>query len=82
MFHNFDVFGRRDLWSRFFRSAGAYPPRWLKNRFLIVARGPVPRDLHRHDVCFPSVVCDRLKVWHVCQPFTNRSGSGDPELQG
>ena len=29
----------------------------------------------------PSVVCDRLKVWHKCQTFTNRSGSGDSELQ-
>ena len=41
--------------------------------FFFVARGPVPRDLHRHDVCFPSVVCDRL--------ITNGSGSGDPDLQ-
>ncbi len=38
-----------------------------------VARGPVPRDLHRPDVCCPSVVFDRL--------ITNRSGSGDPDLQ-
>ena len=43
-------------------------------RFLFVARGPVPRDLHRHDVCFPSVVCDRL--------ITTGSESGDLDLQG
>ena len=41
--------------------------------FFIVARGPVPRDHHHHDVCFPSVVCDRL--------ITNRSGAGAPYLQ-
>ena len=39
-----------------------------------VARGTGPRDRHRQDVCFPSVVCDRL--------ITNGSGSGDPDLQG
>ena len=43
-------------------------------RFFIVARGPVPRELHRHDVYSPSVVCNRL--------ITNGSGSGDPALQG
>ena len=49
-------------------------PYGKRHAFLTVARGPVPRALHRHDVCFPSVVCDRL--------ITNRSGSGDPDLQG
>ena len=43
-------------------------------RFFIVARGPVPREFPRHDVCSPSVVCDRL--------ITNGSGSGDLDLQG
>ena len=38
-----------------------------------VARGPVPRDLYRPNVCFPSVVCDR--------PITNGSGAGAPDLQ-
>ena len=70
--------------SRFFRSAGplgchtriraGFPRDGSRPVFFIVARGPVPRDLHRHDVFFPSVVCDRL--------ITNRSGSGDPDLQG
>ena len=43
--------------------------------FFFVARGPVPRVVHRHDVCFFSVVCDRL--------ITNRSRSlgNMPELQ-
>ena len=57
----------------FNRRAGACPPRGLKNRFFFVARGPVPRDLHRPDVCFSSVVCDRL--------ITNRSESDDLDLQ-
>ena len=35
---------RRDLWSRYSRSAGACPPRCFKNLFFIVARGPVPRE--------------------------------------
>ena len=43
-----------------------------KNAAATVARGPVPRDLHRHDVS-ASVVCDRL--------ITNESRSGDLDLQ-
>ena len=41
--------------------------------FCFVERGPVPRELHRHDVCFPSVVRDR--------PIPNGSRSGDLDLQ-
>ena len=38
-----------------------------------VVRGPVPREFHRSDVCFPTVVRDRQ--------IPNGSGSGDPALQ-
>ena len=66
-------------------------PAMAQEPFFIVARGPVPRDGSRTvfssqrgglspaiavvTMCVsPSVVCDRL--------ITNRSGSGDPDLQG
>ena len=49
--------------------------RWVGEgeRFFSVARGPVPRERCRPDVCFLSVGWDRL--------ITNGSGSGDPDLQ-
>ena len=50
-------------WSRFYRSAGAlgchtriregFPRDGSRTVFFIVARGPVPRDRHHHDVCIP-----------------------------
>ena len=57
----------------FYRHAGPKGPEEKEETFFTVARGPVPRDLHRPDVCFPTVVCDRL--------ITNRSGAGAPALQ-
>ena len=45
----------------------------LKRRFFIVARGPVPRDLHRYDVCFP--LCS------LCSPDHKQVRISDPDLQ-
>ena len=39
-----------------------------------VARLPVPREFHSHDVCFP--ICS------LCSPDHKRVGISDPELQG
>ena len=36
-----------------YRHAGPKGPEEKEETFFTVARGPVPRELHRHDVCFP-----------------------------
>ena len=91
----FDVFGRRDLGARFSRIAGAlgchtriregFPRDGSRTVFFIVARLPSEVSIRASERVSPassivtmcvslSVVCDRL--------ITNRSGSGDPDLQG
>ena len=51
------------------------PKPYGEGAFFVVARGPVPRELQRHDVCFPLCsLCSpdhkRVRIaWQVCQSF-------------